>query len=295
MLGEAQAWDQALGIIMKKLEDIGELENTVIVASGDHGAPGFPSGKCNLYTFGTGVTLAVWYPGGKGGRVVDDFVSLPDLCPTFLEIGGAPLPTGLNSRSILPLLKSEQSGQIDPTRTWVISGRERHVSTARDGNLPYPQRALRTKEFLLVHNFKPDRWPLGSPMEVNETSAPSHDELALNTHVAFPDMDASETKAWLIEHRNDPQWRWHYEFAFAKRPEFELYDLKKDPDETKNVADDPAYVDTKIRLKAQLIGILVDSGDPRVNGDGLTFEQPPFTGPDDSPKGKKGKGKGKGK
>ncbi|MDB6074946.1 MAG: betC 1, partial [Verrucomicrobiaceae bacterium] len=38
MLGEAQAWDQAVGIILKKLEDIGELNNTLIVISGDHGA-----------------------------------------------------------------------------------------------------------------------------------------------------------------------------------------------------------------------------------------------------------------
>lgn len=245
MLGEAQAWDHALGIIMDKLEAMDELKNTVIVVSGDHGAPGFPSGKCNLYDFGVGVSLAIWYPGGKGGRIVDDLVSLPDLCPTFLEIGGVPLPPGLNSKSLMPIIKSDKSGQIDPTRTWVISGRERHVAAAREGNLTYPQRALRTQDYLLVHNFKPDRWPLGAPFNVSETSAPSHDELAHNTHVAFPDMDASETKAWLIEHRNDPQWRWHYDFAFAKRPEFELYDLKKDPDQVNNVATDPNYAEIK--------------------------------------------------
>lgn len=294
MLGEAQAWDHALGIIMDKLQAMGELENTVIVASGDHGAPGFPSGKCNLSSFGTGVTLAISYPGGKGGRVVDDFVSLPDLCPTFLEIGGAPLPPNLNSRSLVPILKSDQSGLIDSTRSWVISGRERHVAGAREGNLTYPQRALRTQDFLLVRNFKADRWPMGAPFNVTETSTPSHDELAHNTHVAFPDMDASETKAWLIEHRNDPKWRWHYDFAFAKRPEFELYDLKKDPDEKNNVAADPAYSEIKSKLTEQLMKILNDAGDPRVTGDGLTFEKPPFIGPDDTPRGK-GKGKGKGK
>jgi uncharacterized sulfatase len=295
MLGEAQAWDHALGIIMDKLKAMDELKNTVIVVSGDHGAPGFPSGKCNLYDFGVGVSLAIWYPGGKGGRIVDDLVSLPDLCPTFLEIGGAPLPPGLNSKSLMPIIKSDKSGQIDPTRTWVISGRERHVAGAREGNMTYPQRALRTQDYLLVHNFKPDRWPLGAPFNVSETSAPSHNELAHNTHVAFPDMDASETKAWLIEHRNDPQWRWHYDFAFAKRPEFELYDLKKDPDQVNNVATDPNYAEIKGKLADQMMKILTDAGDPRVTGDGMTFEKSPFTGPDDTPKAGKGKGKGKGK
>jgi len=292
-LGEIQAWDHALGLIMAKLEASGDLANTLIVASGDHGAPGFPGGKCNLYDFGTGVTLAVSGPGIQGGRVVDDFVSLPDLCPTFLEAGGVPLPAGLNSRSILPLLKSDKSGQIDPTRTWVISGRERHVAGAREGNLPYPQRALRTTDFLYVRNFRPERWPLGAPFNVTETSTPSHDDLAHNTYAGFPDMDASETKAWLIEQRNNPQWRWHYDYAFAKRPGEELYDLRKDPDQTVNVAADPAYAEAKARMSAQLMDTLKQAGDPRLS-EAPPFEQSPYTDAGE-PKGGKKKNKGKDK
>ena len=263
----------------------------MIVISGDHGAGGFPGAKCNLYDFGIGVSLAIWYPGAKGGRVVDDLVSLPDLCPTFLEVGGVPLPKGLNSRSLMPLVKSDKSGQIDPSRTWVISGRERHVAAAREGNLPYPQRALRTQDFLFIRNFKPERWPMGSPNQVTETSAPSHEELAHNTFCAFPDMDAGEIKAWLVEHRNDPQWRSYYDYAFAKRPEFELYDVKKDPDQIHNVAADPEYADIKARLGKQLMTVLTEADDPRVTGDGETFEKPPFTDPE--PERPKGKGKGK--
>ena len=61
-----------------------------------------------------------------------------------MEIGGVKPPEGLYGRSILPLLKTDKEGQIDPERTWVITGRERHVATAREDNLPYPMRALRT-------------------------------------------------------------------------------------------------------------------------------------------------------
>ena len=50
--GEAQAFDAALGLLLKRLEAIGELDNTLVVVSGDHGPPGFPHGKCNLYDFG---------------------------------------------------------------------------------------------------------------------------------------------------------------------------------------------------------------------------------------------------
>ncbi|MCI0628979.1 MAG: sulfatase [Acidobacteria bacterium] len=278
-LGEIQAWDAGVGVLLKKLEEIGELERTLIVASGDHGAPGFPGGKCNLYDFGVGVTLAVWWPGQKGGRVVDDFVNLMDLAPTFLEVGGVKPPEGMNGRSLVKVLQSKRSGLVDPTRTWVVTGRERHVGAAREGNLPYPHRALRTADFLYIRNFQPDRWPMGAPYAVTATSAPPAEGLDLvsETLAYFPDMGASPTKAWLVAHRHDPQWKWHYDYAFGKRPFEELYDLHQDPDQVNNVAADPAYQAKKAKLAEQLMKILTEAGDPRVTGDGQTFERSPFT------------------
>ena len=84
-LGEIAAFDAGLGLLIDELKKAGEYDNTLIVVSGDHGPPGFPHGKCNLYDFGTRVCLAIAGPGVKGGRIVDDFVCLPDLAPTFLE------------------------------------------------------------------------------------------------------------------------------------------------------------------------------------------------------------------
>ena len=276
-LGEIQAFDAAIGVLLERLEASGELDNTLIVISGDHGAPGFPHGKCNLYDFGVGVALIAQWPGGKPGRVVDDFVNLMDLAPTFLEAGEVEPPAVMTGRSLLDVLKSDRSGQVDPKRTWVVTGRERHVAAAREDNLPYPQRALRTKDYLYIRNFEPDRWPLGAPYAVTEAEAPSADELANNTFAAFPDMDASPTKAWLVAHRNQPQWRKFYDYAFAKRPGEELYDLREDPDQIVNVADDTAYAETKRELSDQLLKTLADAGDPRVIGDGDTFERSPFT------------------
>lgn len=89
-LGEVMAFDTALGILLDRLAILGELENTIVVVSGDYGIPGFTHAKTNLYDFGTYVTLAIRWPGkGKPGRVVTDFVNLMDLAPTFLEAGGA--------------------------------------------------------------------------------------------------------------------------------------------------------------------------------------------------------------
>ena len=124
-LGEIAAFDAGLGILIEELKKAGEYENTIIVVSGDHGPPGFPHGKCNLYDFGTRVCLAIAGPGVKGGRVVDDFVCLPDLAPTFLEAGKVEVPGGMSAKSLWKVLKSKKEGQVDPNRDAVVTGRER--------------------------------------------------------------------------------------------------------------------------------------------------------------------------
>jgi N-sulfoglucosamine sulfohydrolase len=273
--GEIQAFDHALGLLLKKLEETGALENTLVVVSGDHGAPGFPHGKCELYDFGTGVPLAVRWPGhGKAGRSVDDFVNLTDLAPTFLEAGGSKVPEVMTGKSLMDVLESDRSGQVDPARTRVITGRERHVALVRPGGVGYPQRAIRTADHLYIINFKPDRYPMGDPSD----KLPDHNTLENNTFATYGDMDASPTKAWLVEHRDDPKWQRFHHLAFAKRPREELYLRKKDPQQLDNVADDPKFAEVKAALHAELMQELQSTGDPRVTGDGTTFEKPPFVG-----------------
>ena len=276
--GEVQALDEMFGRLLKELKAIGELENTLIVISGDHGIPGFPRGKCNLYPLGTDVSLFVQWPGvAPGGRIVDDFVNLIDLAPTFLEVAGVPIPECMNGNSIVPLLLSDKNGRIDKTRDYVITGRERHVPTARDGNLPYPQRSIQTQDFLYIINFAPDRYPMGAPYYLDGFGMGLTEEIMReNTRITYADMDAGPTKVWMINHRNDKQWEMHWNLGFGLRPAEELYDLRKDPDYLTNVAYDTAYYEIKEELSTQLIQILKTTGDPRVTGDGKTFDRLPF-------------------
>jgi arylsulfatase A-like enzyme len=81
-LGGCMAFDAGLGVLLERLEASGELNNRMIVVSGDHGIPGIPRAKCNLYDIGTQVALAVRWPGHvQPGRVIDDFVNLMLTCP----------------------------------------------------------------------------------------------------------------------------------------------------------------------------------------------------------------------
>jgi N-sulfoglucosamine sulfohydrolase len=277
--GEVQAFDAALGVLLKRLEEIGELDNTLVVVSGDHGAPGFPHGKCNLYDFGSSVSLAMRWSGANAGRVVDDLVSLTDLAPTFLELGKVAVPDAMTGRSLVGLLTSEKSGRIDPQRTAVFIGRERHVENARAGFEPYPQRAIRTHVFLYIVNFKPERWPLGDPYRLDGDNPPTAKELSSQTRVTLPDEDAGPAKAWLVGRRNDPQWKPLFDLAYGKRPREELYDLKSDAHQVVNVAADPKYAKVRAELEQRLMDELRRTGDPRLVDDGKFFETPPMAGP----------------
>ncbi|NQV34708.1 MAG: sulfatase [Phycisphaeraceae bacterium] len=277
-MGEVLALDRMLGLFLERLEALGERDNTLFVVSGDHGIPGFPRGKCNLYNFGTEVSLFAQWPGqAPGSRVVDDFINLMDLAPTFLQAAGEPVPDCMTGRSIVPLLRSTQQGWLDPLRDHVITGRERHVARARAGNLPFPERSIRTRNFLYIRNFKPERWPMGTPTGMDKPlDAFSEKVLENNTFATFGDMDASPTKAWMILQRNDPQWQQHWQLGFGRRPAEELYDLGKDPDYLHNLAEDPVYESIRCELSERLMVTLKATGDPRVLGDGATFDRPPF-------------------
>ena len=276
-LGEIAAFDAGLGILIEELKKAGEYENTIIVVSGDHGPPGFPHGKCNLYDFGTRVCLAIAGPGVRGDRVVDDFVCLPDLAPTFLEAGKVQVPEVMSARSLWKVLNSKKDGQVDPSRDAVITGRERHVFSSRPGYLPYPQRAIRTKDFQFIINFRPDRWPLGDPYLLDTPQEPGYALLENQTFVTLADEDAGPTKAWIVSNRKDPKVKPVFDHAYGKRPREELYDINKDPDQMKNLAQDPGYSGTVKKLRSRLIKYLGDNGDPRLVDNGKFFETSPMT------------------
>ena len=253
-----QKYDSDTGAILKAIEDAGELDNTIVVMSGDNGMP-FPRCKSNIYDTGTRVPLAIRWPAKvKPGRCVEDFVSLTDLCPTYLEAAGVPAPAEITGRSLMNVLTSDKSGLVDPKRDHVLTGMERHAR-ARAGLVGYPMRAYRTAEYLYIRNFAPDRWPAGDPE-------------------GYGDIDGGPTKSYMLQHRDEPAIKPLFELACGKRPAEELYDLKKDPGQLKNVAADPAYAETLKKLSAALTAELKATGDPRIVGGAEKIDEYPYRG-----------------
>jgi arylsulfatase A-like enzyme len=256
-LWEVQRFDRQVGEIVARLKVIGELDNTIIVVSGDNGMP-FPRCKATLYDQGTRVPLAIrWGSKIKGRRKVSDFVSLCDLAPTFLEAAGLKPSPQMTGRSLMPLLESENSGQVDAKRTFVLTGMEQHVYSC-------PSRALRTKDFLYVRNFAPDKWPTGEVEGRNPKYDFAAEPWPTDSGAFSFNIDPSPSKQFLRLHRTEKDAKSFADLAFVRHPQEELYDLEQDPDQLHNVAGDEAYAKAKQQMRQRLDAELIKSDDPRL-------------------------------
>jgi len=271
--------------MLKELQRRGELDNTLIIVTSDNGMA-FPRAKANMYEYGFHMPLAIrWGSQVKPGRTVDDLIVFADLTATIVEAAGADPPTGelgFSGRSIMSILESDKDGIVDPSREFIVAGRERH-SSSRFNSLSYPQRAIRSHDFLYIRNFKPERWPAGpgqkyklpykqSPLDTPEavTLAPAvaPNNAALGgEHDGYHDIDACPTLSYLVQNRDDPKIRPFFEMAVAKRPLEELFDIKQDPGCINNLANDPKFKEVKDDLWGKLSRTLTETGDPRMKGD----------------------------
>ena len=259
---EIEHFDQHLHRMLKFLEKKGELDNTFVLVTSDNGMP-FPYAKANVQEFGTHVPLAIHMPEGVKAKEVFDPVGMIDLAPTLMDLVGLPKAMTTSGKSLLPVLTQDQH---PIHREYVLTGRERHTH-ARPDNLGYPARAIRTRQHLYVHHFKPNRWPQGDPVPQNqENDQRSRVEGFKNLYPGYHDVDPSPSKDVIMVMKDSI----YFELAFAKRPMQQLYDIQKDPYCTQNIALLPEYKEVLSQLKQQLFNDLKEQGDPRV------FDNPVF-------------------
>ncbi len=258
---EVQRFDRDVGQALALLEQRGELDNTIVVMTGDHGMP-FPRCKSNLYEWGVHVPLAIRWGGKiKGARRVTDFVSLIDLAPTFLDAAGVAAPGEMVGTSLMPVLQSGKAGRVVAARDHMIFGKERHVPAQKAPSMGgYPCRGIRVDRYLYIRNFEPDRWPAGVV------------EGGTHPMGAHADCDNGPTKSYLVQNREKPDVKAFYDLSFAKRPAEELYDVERDPYQLKNLAGDPALAGVKADLNKRLTAGLKTTADPRATGGPVKFD-----------------------
>lgn len=266
---EIQWFDTHVGRMLDLLAEKGELENTLVLVTSDNGMA-FPRAKANVYEYGIHMPLAVCWPAKvPSGRTVDDLVNLIDLTATIYEATGVTPPSEqpLAGRSLVQLLSSNKEGVVDAARDAIFAGRERH-SSARFNSLGYPQRCIRTHDYLYIRNFRPERWPAGAAQKYGSGGyAKDADVVARHlgpVHGGYHDIDACPTLSFLIENRDDPDIGKYFHLAVDRRPREELYDIRNDPACLRNLAEDPEHQAAKDSLAARLLDYLTDTGDARV-------------------------------
>ncbi|MEZ4777698.1 MAG: sulfatase-like hydrolase/transferase [Bacteroidia bacterium] len=245
-LFEIQWFDKQLGEIIKVLEKAGELENTVIVVTSDNGMP-FPRAKLELYEYGVHIPLAIRWPKAvPAGKIIDDYVSLKDIAPTFLEAAGLEIPKEMTAQSFLNVLTSEKSGRVDPSRDHCFVAHERH---GVDGKRP--RRGVYTDDFAYIYNYT---------CCLKRTF--SDDSLWAAT-LFESSKDYMPYSSLLWKFRTHPLIRQYWEWYRGDRKEHELFDRKNDPYQLHNLAYEPAYQGVVDSLFRKVMDYGGKTGDPR--------------------------------
>ena len=256
---EIEHFEKHLMRMLDKLDEIGELDNTLIVVTADNGMP-FPRCKGQEYEYSNHMPLAIMWKNGitKPGRVVDDFVSFIDFAPTFLELARIDREKSgmqkIQGKTLTKIFKSPTFGIVDPTRDHVLIGKERH-DVGRPNDVGYPIRGIVKEDLLYVHNFETSRFPAGNP------------------ETGYLNSDGGPTKTECLNSRKKPGMEKYWQMSFAKRPQQELYNIKTDPECITNLAGKDEYFSIKEKLKKQLFDELKQQNDPRIFGKGRVFDE----------------------
>ncbi len=210
--------DRQVGEILRRLEEDGLAENTIVVFWSDHGQ-GLPRGKRWLYDSGTHIPLIVRWPGKiPPGSVRHDLVSVLDLAPTMLALAGLEVPEYMHGRVFL-------GPRTEPEPEYLFFHRDRMDETFDK------IRAVRDRRFLYIRNLEPYR-PYSQPIQYMDL---------------MPAMQQWRRLASL-GHLRGPQRLW---FAPTK-PVEELYDTQADPHNIHNLAHDPRYAQVLQRMRQAL-------------------------------------------
>lgn len=261
---EIEWFDMHLNRMLKYLDSIGELENTLVIVTSDNGMP-FPRAKANCYEFGSHVPFAVRFPKQfAGGRKINSPASFIDIAPTILELTNT-TPTQMmpiQGKSMIPLLENNKE-RLNEVRQYACSGRERHTS-ARYKNWGYPQRVIRKGDYLLIWNMKPEHWPAGAP-QIYDTKDTSKLKPMYEGDI-FADIDYSPSKTYILNHKEESEMTYIFDLSCAKRPEYELYNVVNDNACVHNLLSNNEFKKIGETLKNELLKELSQTQDPRVVG-----------------------------
>ena len=232
--GEVTELDRQVGVVMDAVEKSGQADNTLFLFVSEQGSS-LPFGKWTLYDAGIRTaTIARWPAKIKAGTTSAALCQYVDFLPTFIEMaGGQPSTTDLDGRSILQVLvgasaKARDFVFAEQTSRGIIAGPE-----------AYGIRAVADERWKYILNLNPD-----ATFQNTQTNSP-------------------QFQSWLQKGEADAFAR-EQARRYQHRPAVELYDLRNDPFEMKNLAEQPEQKQNLARLRAALDAWMKQQGDQGV-------------------------------
>jgi N-sulfoglucosamine sulfohydrolase len=225
----ASRCDRGVGLVLKALEESGQLENTLIIFLSDNGIP-FPGAKTTLYEAGVHLPMIVAGPGISPGRTNQAMVSFIDIAPTVLDWCNTKGPSyKLPGKSFLPILN-----EVEP-KGWdtVFGSHQMHEIT-----MMYAMRSITTRTHKYIVNLDHEKtFPFASDL----WGSPSWQSIRKEGLKMMGQRSVAD---------------------FLHRPKEELFDLRKDPDEMKNIAADPGNASVLTELRGRLRAWQQETNDP---------------------------------
>ncbi|XP_052740325.1 N-sulphoglucosamine sulphohydrolase isoform X2 [Bicyclus anynana] len=209
--------DQGVALVLKELEAAGHQDDTLVMYTSDNGIP-FPSGRTNLYDAGLREPLVVVSPepGARRNEASGALVSLLDVAPTVLDWFGIKHEQEMSNeitshdddkpKSFLPILSKEPA----PSEHEAVFASQTH----HEVTMYYPMRAVRTRRYKLVHNL---HFAMPFPIDQDLYLSPTFQDILNRTRSKQP----------------LPWYKTLKQYYF--RPQWELYDVRADPLELKNL------------------------------------------------------------
>lgn len=200
------AMDGWVGDRLKELDDEGVADSTVVIFFSDHGV-GLPRGKRNCYDLGLRVPLIVRFPDGKNAGTRDArLMSFLDYAPTILSLADIKPPDYMKGHPFLGQYKTEPPKYIFASSDRMDAKIDR-LRAVSDGRFKY------------IRNYHPEM-----PILIDSAY---RDRLAMMKDIyALRDSGKANADQWQV-------------VAKTKPPE-EFYDTKSDPNELKNIVDEPS-------------------------------------------------------
>ncbi|WP_299556853.1 sulfatase [Seonamhaeicola sp.] len=222
--------DQGFGKLMSHLKDAGKLDNTIVIYISDNGMA-FPGAKTTVYEPGIKLPCIIKDPTKtKKGVVNNARISWVDLTPTILDMAEVDYESndfhGKSFKGIVDVENPEGWDQIYASHTF-------HEIT-----MYYPMRVIIDGNYKLI-------WNIAYRLEYPFAS----------------DLWAAST--WQSIYRNDEAYFGNKRVKdYMFRPEFELFDLSKDPDESNNLAENEDFKGVLELLKNKMKAFQLKTQDP---------------------------------